>query len=301
MQRSHKSDCVAQFLLQLAILMCVTLHSANAESLHGNFINGLAYSGEYVVTESSNEDGMRVRPVILRLKIGKEASVVSYTYVADDLPNVKENNLGFILIVVNSGGMEGSVTYNYVIPRQGRLISLGTVQTILHLGKVENIDARPNANLTRDEVNEFIGEIVNFNPSALSNPVNAYPVAALLLLGRGKFLTHEDDKNLSALVNNNEISEDPVLLRYMKITLARGAIDGGRVQAGKNKTIVSSKAYLFDAPLPSSIEKSYLIKGDVVNLIRESSDGQYWLMDYVSAHGIKTEKWIRCEDVNYCN
>jgi len=49
------------------------------------------------------------------------------------------------------------------------------------------------------------------------------------------------------------------------------------------------------------VMKSYLIKGDRVSLVRRSADRRYWLVDYVSKVGRKTEKWLSCEAIDYCD
>lgn len=55
------------------------------------------------------------------------------------------------------------------------------------------IDTLRLSDKARGEVNEFVKQIVRFNPLALSEPLNAYSAATLLLLGEGRFLTPEDD------------------------------------------------------------------------------------------------------------
>jgi hypothetical protein len=243
--------------------MFVASNAARAESLHGKFPNGQAYSGEYSIAESSNADGMRVNPVTVKLKVDGEKDILLHTYVADDLPSVKASDMGFLSIVVNSGGMEGSVTYNYVILNQGALVSIGIVQTTLHLGKIESIDVQRDKNLTKDEINEFVKQIVRFNPPALSEPLNAYPAATLLLLGQGRFLTPEDDFRLSALYGNNEISADPVLLRAIKSAIipiqskddALSIDPAGEIRICNTKS--SCKNIIPDGDLKKAIDEGY--------------------------------------------
>jgi hypothetical protein len=190
--------------------------SARVEALHGRFSNGLAYSGEYSTTEARNADGMRVNPLTIKVKIDGETDPRLYKYIAEGIPTVQAGSMGVLVIIVSSGGMEGSVTYNYVIPNHGQLVSLGTVQTSLHLGKVENIDVQPNKQLARSKINESIVRIFRFNAAASSDPINAYSAAIMLLLGKGRFLTSEDHKNLSTLYANKEIQDDTVLLRAIE-------------------------------------------------------------------------------------
>ncbi|WP_338641091.1 hypothetical protein [Burkholderia pyrrocinia] len=300
MQRNRKFDIAIKNLFLLAFWLIFVPGVARAESVHGKFFNGQAYSGEYLVAEATNSDGMRVHPVTVRLKVDGEKFPLAYSYVADDIPSVKSNDAGFLLIVVNSGGMEGSVTYDYVVPIRGKLASIGTVQTTLHLGKIESIDVQPNKGLAKNEINELVEGIVRFNPSALTEPLNAYPAAILLLLGQGKFLTPAGDSGLSRLYVNKEISDDPVLLKAIKKVISPDAQQEGGAQASNRKIVVSDKAYFYNYPKSSDIGKSYLIKGDVVSLIKKSDDGQYWLVDYISSRGRATEKWLRCADIDYC-
>ncbi|MGF6939831.1 hypothetical protein OKW41_008993 [Paraburkholderia sp. UCT70] len=122
------------------------------------------------------------------------------------------------------------------------LTSIGTVQTNLHLGKIESIDARSNQNYSRDEVNFFVRQIAAFNSSALSEPSNAYS-APMLLLGQGKFLTPEAELRSSALCGNKEISDDPVLLQAMKRVIGCDAQTYGSIQAPNERAVVSNRAF----------------------------------------------------------
>ncbi|WP_322014991.1 hypothetical protein [Paraburkholderia sp. J12] len=300
MPKKQKFDLVMKFLLALAIGVFVVSNAARAESVNGKFFTGQEYSGEYSISESSNSDGMRVNPVTIRLTINGEKNPLLYTYVADDLPTIRANDMGFLSIITNSGGMEGSVTYDYVIIINGILVSIGTVQTTLHLGKIENIDAQPNKNLTRTKINYLIRQIVKFNPPALSESLNPYSAATLLLLGQGKFLTPEDDLILSVVYRNKEIIDDPVLLQALKKVIDPGDKDAETSAISSKKTVISNRAHFFSAPISSAVDTAYLIKGDAVSLVKKSADGRYWLADYVSSHGRRTEKWLRCEDIDYC-
>lgn len=152
MQRNQNFERAIKILSLVAFIFSIS-NSAKAESVHGKFFNGTTYSGEYLVTEGWSSDGMRVNPVTIKLKIAGEKAQLRYTHVADDLPSVKSSDMGFLSIIVKSGGMEGRVTYNYVIPVHGALTSIGAVQTDLHLGKIESIDVQPNQNISKDAIN----------------------------------------------------------------------------------------------------------------------------------------------------
>ncbi|WP_322106532.1 hypothetical protein [Paraburkholderia sp. J41] len=300
MQKNQLFDLARALLLLLTFATLVASNSARAESVNGRFFTGQVYSGEFSFSESSNADGMRVNPVSVRLTIDGQKNLLFYTYVADDLPTIRASDMGFLSIITNSGGMEGSVTYNYVIPNRDSLVSVGTVQTTLHLGKIEKIDVQPNKDLEKDEINGFIERIARFNVSALSEPVNAYPAAMLLLLGQGKYLTPKDDVNLSILYKNKEIVDDPILLRTLKRVICSDTQIAENTPISSIKTVIINKAYLFNSPTSSGIDRSYLIKGDGVSLVKKSDSGRYWLVDYVSSHGLRIEKWLRCEDIGYC-
>ncbi|WP_321913783.1 hypothetical protein [Paraburkholderia sp. J11-2] len=289
-----------KFLLPLAIGIFIASNATWAEPMSGIFFTGQKYSGEYSISESSNSDGMRVSAVTVRLAINGENNLLWYTYVSDDLPTVNASDMGFLSIITNSGGMEGSVTYNYVIPINGILFSIGTVRTTLHLGKIENIDVQPNKDLTRNKINHLIKQIVKFNPPALSESLNSYSAVTLLFLGQGKFLTSEEDFILSSLCKNKEIIDDSVLLQKLKKVIDPGDNDAETSVISNEKTVINDRAYFFNAPIASTIDRTYLIKGDAVSLVKKSADGRYWLADYVSSHGRRTEKWLRCEDIGYC-
>lgn len=212
MQRSRNFYFMVEMPFWFVVWLIFSQGAACAESVRGKFFNGQMYGGKYLVEDVNHPDGNRIKSVVVKLTLGEEKSPRLYYYIADSPPSVRAGNMGFLSIVVNSGGMEGEVTYNYVIPFRGKLISIGTVRTTRHLGKVESIYVRPNERLSRGEINRFIRGIVKFNPPALTDPKNAYSIATLILLGQGRFLTPSDCDRLSKLYANKEISDDPVLL-----------------------------------------------------------------------------------------
>ncbi|CAB3976059.1 hypothetical protein BCO9919_07415 [Burkholderia cenocepacia] len=301
MQRNREFDFMGKIIFSIIFWLFFAQNIASAESIQGRFFNGQAYSGEYSVAEGANSDGMRINLVNVKLMVGAEQSPLIYSYIADAPPSIKASEAGFLSIIVNSGGMEGSVAYNYVIPDHGKLISIGTTQTTLHLGKIENIDVQPNKMLSASKINELILGILRFNPPALIESPNAYPIAALVLLGRGKFLAPSDRSELSKLYTNKEISDEAILLHALKGVIGTAAQNYDANQISTRKIVVSDRAYFFNYPMPSSAAKSYLIKGDSVSLVKKSDDSRYWLVDYISPSGKKIEKWLRCEDVNYCH
>ncbi|MEK2601957.1 hypothetical protein [Burkholderia arboris] len=300
MQRNRKFDFAMRIIFSVAIWLILSQDVANAKAIRGKFFNGQMYSGEYSVTEGVNSDGVRTNPITVKMTVGTEKNQLLYSYVADDPPSVKASDSGFLLIVVNSGGMEGSVTYNYVIPFRGKLVSIGTVQTTLHLGKIENIDAQPNKKLSKDEINSIIRSIVKFNPPTLIAPLNAYPTSTLILLGQDNYLMSPNYSELSKLYANKEISDDPVLLRAIKKVIGDGVQNDKTDNTQNKKIVIADRAYFYNKPNSPTPEKSYLIKGDAVSLIKRSDNGQYWLVDYISASGEKTEKWLHCIDIGYC-
>lgn len=300
MRKNRKFDFFIKAAIIFLLPLCAGFNVAKAESLRGEFIGAREYSGEYSVEDDVNSDGMQVKKITIKLSVNGERGVLKYTYLADDFPSIKASDMGFLSVINNSGGMEGSVTYNYVIPDGGELVSIGTVQTTLHLGKVENIDVQPNENLTRNQINDLLAAIISFNPKAVSKPSNSYSAVTLLLLGQGKFLTKEDALRLSFLSRNKEIADDPVLLRALRNAIGTSDQQVDRAGALGERVIVSDRAYFFNYPKPSGIGQSYLIRGDFVRPVKASSDGKYWLSEYIARSGIKTKKWLHCEDINYC-
>lgn len=274
---------------------------AHAESVHGVFASGQSYSGEYSISENVNPDGVKIFPLTIKLKIDSEENSLLYTYATDDIPSVEASGMGYLSIIVNSGGMEGSVTYNYVIIDHGILISIGIVRTTLHRGKVDSIDVQPNGDLQNDERNKYVRQILRFNPSRLREPSNAYSAATLLLLGKGKFMTQEDGVRVSVLCGSKEVSDDPILLEAIQKVIKSGKQEARNLGTSNEKIVVNEKAYFYNSPNFTDIAKSYVVIGDVVYLVKRSNNGRYWLTDYVSARGLKTEKWLRCEDIGYCH
>jgi hypothetical protein len=65
------------------------------------------------------------------------------------------------------------------------------------------------------------------------------------------------------------------------------------------KIIQSSKAWLYQYSDDKSLTKSYLIKGDVVELNDMSSDGKFWKIEYKTTT-TSIVRWIHCEDVGFC-
>ncbi|WP_322032672.1 hypothetical protein [Paraburkholderia sp. J76] len=247
---------VRRLLLLLTFGMLVASNSALAESVNGRFFTGQGYSGDTPSWKAPIQTECGSTTWAVRLAIGAEKNLLLYTYVADDIPTIRASEMGFLSIITNSGGMEGSVTYNYVIPNHDSLISIGTIQTTLHLGKTENIDVQRNKDLGINEINGFIERIAKFNPSALSDPLNAYPAAMLLLLGQGRYLTPKDDLDLSALYKNKEIVDDPVLLRTLKRVIDPDTQGAENISASSIKTVISNRAYYLTPPLrPVSIDR----------------------------------------------
>ena len=283
----------------LVVLLLFAVGRADAEPLRGTFANGSPFSGEYVVTTRRDEDGVLVHLVEIELNTMVDGGPLRYEHAEDDFPLIEVDPSGYILILVRSGGMEGRIGYSYVTVCEHSLVSIGVVQMQLHLGKVASIDVQPNQNLTDVQVNKLIRDGLKFNLSTLGNSRNAYRTAALLLLGRGNFLHGDELLNLTPLQNDKEISSDPVLLA--KIEEIRRLNGAGMPLASNYRIIGVDRAYFLDSLSSFDAEKSYLIRGDRVSLVKRSNDRRYWLVDYMSKTGRKTEKWLSCEAIDYCN
>lgn len=192
--------------------------SASAESLHGKFATNQAYTAEYSVSEGENSDGMRIERVTVTVHIEGNRAPLTYEYDADDYPSVEANLLGFLSIIVNSGGMEGHVTYNYLLPHEGALVSVGTVQTSLHLGKVQSIDVAKSTRMSSDDVSRMVSSVVDFGARAFPRTRDPYASAAFLFLGL-KCRGGKDYSFLKALLTQKEIADDPVFYRKLRASI----------------------------------------------------------------------------------
>ncbi|VWB31153.1 hypothetical protein BLA6863_01335 [Burkholderia lata] len=67
----------------------------------------------------------------------------------------------------------------------------------------------------------------------------------------------------------------------------------------KSLAVLVDRAYLYDRPFFQGDGKSYLIKGDRVNVIGSAENG-FVKFRYITRKGRIIEKWLKCEDVNSC-
>ncbi len=65
------------------------------------------------------------------------------------------------------------------------------------------------------------------------------------------------------------------------------------------KSVLSEKAYLYRSPSSSGITTAYLIRGDVVS-VSPGPVHPYVKFRYQQKAGKVIEKWMRCEDVDFC-
>lgn len=201
--------------------------SASGESLRGRFATGQAYSAEYSLSSGKNADGMRTEHVTITASLDGNRVPLRYEYDADDYPPVRKSPLGLLTIVTNSGGMEGAVTYNYVLPFNGALISVGTVQTPLHLGKAQSIDVRKNEDLSSEDVSRIVSRVVDFGGRALVSARDPYISAAFLFFGlrcRGG----KDYSFLHTLLVEKEIADDPIFYRRLRSSICLPTDQAGR-------------------------------------------------------------------------
>ncbi|WP_124920359.1 hypothetical protein [Burkholderia stagnalis] len=68
----------------------------------------------------------------------------------------------------------------------------------------------------------------------------------------------------------------------------------------KDLAVTVKRAYLYDQPSLQGAGKAYLIAGDRVTALGDVKNG-YVKFRYVTKKGAVIEKWLRCEDVNYCH
>lgn len=74
----------------------------------------------------------------------------------------------------------------------------------------------------------------------------------------------------------------------------------GDQTTGKDLTVVVDRAYLYDQPSSQGSGKAYLISGDRVKVLGGVENG-FVKFRYVTKKDVVIEKWLRCEDINYCH
>ncbi len=65
------------------------------------------------------------------------------------------------------------------------------------------------------------------------------------------------------------------------------------------KSVLSEKAYLYSSPSLSDISTAYLIRGDIIYVL-PNSNNPFVKFRYQQKGGKLIEKWVRCEDVDFC-
>ncbi|WP_186259252.1 hypothetical protein [Burkholderia gladioli] len=66
------------------------------------------------------------------------------------------------------------------------------------------------------------------------------------------------------------------------------------------RQVTASRAYLYTEPTREDKSKSYIIKGDAVELLKISDDLKFWMVRYTAKDGKSIERWIECGTVNAC-
>ncbi|WP_269508457.1 hypothetical protein [Burkholderia sp. IMCC1007] len=109
-------------------------------------------------------------------------------------------------------------------------------------------------------------------------------------------LLKKDGRDYFRVVSDSEGSD----LRSLTKTISpswTGSID----KVGEEDLVVTVKrAYLYDQPSPEATGKAYLIDGDRVKMLEPAENG-FVKFRYVAKRGMVLEKWLKCEDVNYCH
>lgn len=66
-------------------------------------------------------------------------------------------------------------------------------------------------------------------------------------------------------------------------------------------SVATDKAWLYSAPSNASKNKIYLVKGDVVQLLKfNDADGLWYFAKYLSKGNGAVLKWVKCEDLVIC-
>ena len=199
------------------LILYLGFNAAHGADLDGIFSNGERYHASYTIEAKKrpNEPATKLLTINVELASGQK---LSYSYDAPDYPAVQSSPLGFISVIVNQGGMEGSRIYNYLFLSDNKLVSAGEVETFLHLGDIEDIEdieIRKNNRIQKSSIRRLISSVAGRSAKEISNHENAYPNAMLCLLGK----SYNEDMDIGAaggLLENTEIKADPVLLARLK-------------------------------------------------------------------------------------
>ena len=78
-----------------------------------------------------------------------------------------------------------------------------------------------------------------------------------------------------------------------------------KVESEKNthigeKLVVANKAYLYNEPSVLNHGRVFVVKGDYVKLIKISADLRFWEVEFAAKNGKVIEKWIDCQDIDFC-
>lgn len=218
----------------MVLLNALACTSALAAVVQGQFATGQNYTANYSVSNVKNSDGMTVERLLIKIKLNDGRPVIAYTYDADASPAVKASALGFLLITVNSGGMEGVATYNYLFPVEGKIRSIGVVNRQLHLGKTESVDVERSDTLDSKSVDTVVAKIIGYRSKEFVARENVYPGSALLLVANLNYQTIGSRKSFLDLLNDKEIQGDPIFYKKLVSVLKLGALSHCiRTQANK--------------------------------------------------------------------
>jgi hypothetical protein len=66
------------------------------------------------------------------------------------------------------------------------------------------------------------------------------------------------------------------------------------------KIVVVKRAYLYDEANTQRMRRGYLIKGDHVQLVKQSDDFLFWQIEFPRKNGVTIKKWIDCSDIDFC-
>ncbi|WP_186079047.1 hypothetical protein [Burkholderia gladioli] len=71
-------------------------------------------------------------------------------------------------------------------------------------------------------------------------------------------------------------------------------------KSSDNRQVTANRAYLYAKPAIEEKTKSYITKGDAVELLKISDDLKFWRIRYTAKNGKIIERWIECNTVNAC-
>ncbi|MBN3835255.1 hypothetical protein [Burkholderia sp. Ac-20344] len=142
--------------------------------------------------------------------------------------------------------------------------------------------------------------LLDKRPSDRKDP---YCYDVIYAIDRGEDIDFMKDEILIKKSNHNYFAEvddsEKNNLRLLAKKMAPSWVEVVDRTGEKELVVAVKRAYLYDQPSSQAAGKAYLIDGDKVRALGDAKNG-FIKFRYVTRKGMVLEKWLKCEDVNYC-